>query len=132
MYYNHLPNSNYPKAHLTGIPLDELAKLVHSKSAVSELSSDVNFNIVLPEPEGAVKISNVIFNPPATIVFWDDKTKTVVKDTDGGWEHVQKAKSKKAKRERLIKWKEQGILNAIAKKYYHNYQYELDKWIDEL
>ena len=26
-----------------------------------------------------LKIKNVIFNPPATIVFWDDGTKTVVK-----------------------------------------------------
>lgn len=28
-------------------------------------------------------IKNVIFNPPATIVFWDDKTKTVVKVKEG-------------------------------------------------
>jgi hypothetical protein len=27
-------------------------------------------------------ITNVIFNPPATIVFWSDKTKTVVKCGD--------------------------------------------------
>lgn len=28
-------------------------------------------------------ITNVIFNPPATIVFWDDDTKTVVKCREG-------------------------------------------------
>lgn len=31
----------------------------------------------------AVKITNVIFNAPATIVFWDDGTKTVVKAQNG-------------------------------------------------
>lgn len=30
-----------------------------------------------------VSVKNVIFNPPATIIFWEDKTKTVVKCQDG-------------------------------------------------
>ena len=32
-----------------------------------------------PKPAAAYSIKNVIFNPPATIVFWADNTKTVVK-----------------------------------------------------
>lgn len=77
-----------------------------------------------------VKIKKVLFNPPATIVFWDDGTKTVVVDTDGHWETVKKArKSKRDKK--LMEWKEAGLLNAIAKKFYHNYQYEITKWIEQ-
>ena len=78
------------------------------------------------------RIKRVLFNPPATIVFWNDDTKTVVVDTDGDWEKVQKAKTKKSQKEKLIRWKENGILNAIAKKLYHNYQREFETWIDEL
>lgn len=37
----------------------------------------IPFDIDLGRP--TLKITNVIFNPPATIVFWSDKTKTVVK-----------------------------------------------------
>lgn len=33
--------------------------------------------------DNIVKIKNVIFNPPATIVFWTDGTKTVVKTQNG-------------------------------------------------
>lgn len=33
--------------------------------------------------DDTVKIKNVIFNPPATIVFWTDGTKTVVKTQNG-------------------------------------------------
>ncbi len=32
---------------------------------------------------GGISIKNVIFNPPATIVFWNDNTKTVVKTQNG-------------------------------------------------
>lgn len=30
-----------------------------------------------------LEVRNVIYNPPATIVFWNDDTKTVVKTTEG-------------------------------------------------
>ena len=46
-----------------------------------------------------LRIKNVIFNPPATIVFWNDGTKTVVK----------------AKNE-AFDW-EKGLAMAICKKY---------------
>ena len=85
----------------------------------SNIFNPKELNIIyLPQD---VKITRVIFNPPATIVFWSDGDKTIVKDTDNRWEKVQKAnKSKKAKQ--LAYWKETGILNAIAKKFYKNYQ----------
>ena len=34
-------------------------------------------------PKNEVEIVRVVFNEPATIVFWGDKTKTVVKTQDG-------------------------------------------------
>lgn len=60
-------------------------------------------------------IENVIFNDPATIVFWDDGTKTVVKADDEPFD------------------KEKGLAMAISKKFYGNkgrYFNEFKKWID--
>lgn len=36
-------------------------------------------NEIKPKKTSELEIKNVIFNPPATIVFWADGTKTVVK-----------------------------------------------------
>lgn len=61
------------------------------------------------------KIKNVIFNDPATIVFWTDGTKTVVKAQDGD-----------------IFDPEKGLAMAIAKKALGNkanYCNELKKWL---
>ena len=52
-------------------------------------------------------ISKVIFNPPATIVMWDDGTKTVVKTKTSG---------KKKDQDKFSE--EIGLAMAIAKKYY--------------
>lgn len=52
-------------------------------------------------------ISKVIFNPPATIVMWDDGTKTVVKAKTSG---------KKKDQDKFSE--EIGLAMAIAKKYY--------------
>lgn len=60
-------------------------------------------------------ITNVIFNEPATIVFWSDGTKTVVK-TQGEDEYDP----------------EKGLAMAIAKKHMGNkgsYYNEFDKWL---
>lgn len=61
------------------------------------------------------EIKNVIFNDPATIVFWEDGTKTVVKCQDGDkFDH------------------EKGLAMAIAKKAYGNkgsYCNKLKKWL---
>lgn len=61
------------------------------------------------------EIKNVIFNDPATIVFWDDGTKTVVKCQDGDEFDPEK-----------------GLAMAIAKKAYGNkgnYCNKMKKWL---
>lgn len=61
------------------------------------------------------EIKNVIFNDPATIVFWDDGTKTVVKCQDGDEFDPEK-----------------GLSMAIIKKAYGNkgnYCNKLKKWL---
>lgn len=61
------------------------------------------------------EIKNVIFNDPATIVFWEDRTKTVVKCQDGDEFNPEK-----------------GLAMAIAKKAYGNkgsYCNKLKKWL---
>lgn len=65
------------------------------------------------------EIKKVIFNDPATIVFWNDGTKTVVKKQN---------KDKKKKFD-----KEKGLAMAIAKKYFDNqgsYYNEIRKWCE--
>ena len=61
------------------------------------------------------EIKNVIFNDPATIVFWDDGTKTIVKCQDGDEFDPEK-----------------GLAMAIAKKAYGNkgsYCNKMKKWL---
>ena len=61
------------------------------------------------------EIKNVIFNNPATIVFWEDGTKTVVKCQDGDEFDPEK-----------------GLAMAIAKKAYGNkgnYCNKMKKWL---
>ena len=64
------------------------------------------------------KIKNVIFNDPATIVFWDDGSKTVVKTQDGDEFDPEK-----------------GLAMAISKRalgnqrdYYHTFKKWLKKY----
>lgn len=62
-------------------------------------------------------IKEVIFNPPATIVFWNDGTKTVVKCQND--EHFDA---------------EKGLAMAISKKYFGNkgsYCNQIKKWTDK-
>lgn len=65
-----------------------------------------------PKP---VFITDVMFNPPATIVFWSDDTKTVVKTQCGD-----------------IYDPEKGLAMAISKKFFGNtgrYYKEFTKWV---
>ena len=62
-------------------------------------------------------IKDVIFNNPATIVFWSDGTKTVVKCQEGDTYDPEK-----------------GLTMAIAKKFFGNkgnYCNEINKWMDK-
>lgn len=68
-------------------------------------------------PDGWNKIKKVIFNNPATIVFWQDGTKTVVKCTDGEPYDPEK-----------------GLMAAITKKAFGNqgnYYNQIKKWLPE-
>lgn len=81
-------------------------------AAITGLTSSGNIAVTLD-----YKIKNVIYNPPATIVFWNDNTKTVVKcDEDDKYDKFT------------------GLLLCIAKKLYGNtgrYNNELNKWRPE-
>lgn len=62
-----------------------------------------------------VEIDHVIHNPPATIVFWTDRTKTVVKAQDEDYDP------------------EKGIAMAYVKKIYDNkgsYYNNIKKWVE--
>ncbi len=75
---------------------------------VASLCNDSNF-----------RIEKVIFNDPATIVYWSDGTKTVVK------------KQKEDEKKKFDK--EKGLAMAIAKKYFGNrgsYFDEIKKWCE--
>lgn len=66
-----------------------------------------------------LKIKKVVFNPPATIVFWSDNTKTVVKSSNETYDG------------------EKGMAMAIAKKFLgtndtkSNYYDEFRKWLKD-
>mgnify|MGYP003238161331 CR=1 FL=1 len=85
-----------------------------------ELKATTMLNYVKPirDDVPAAKIVNVIFNAPATIVFWDDNTKTVVKAQNGEKFDPEK-----------------GLAMAIAKKTVGNnrgsYFDLFNKWIKE-
>ena len=82
----------------------------HKFSLDEDLSETLPTIKFRPQP----KIENVIFNDPATIVFWDDGTKTVVKNHDGVFDP------------------EKGLAMAIAKKALGNngsYYEEFKKWL---
>lgn len=69
-------------------------------------------------PPNNLTIKDIIFNPPATIVFWSDNTKTVVKADNEPYDP------------------EKGIAMAISKKmmgdnkyeYYNTFLHWLKKW----
>ena len=92
--------------------LDAALKRRMSNFMYGSYSNHVNCNgFVIPE------IKNVIFNPPATIVFWNDDTKTVVKcQNDEAFDP------------------EKGITMAFFKKMHGNkghYFEEIKKWTEK-
>ena len=65
---------------------------------------------------GPMRIANVIFNDPATVVFWSDGSKTVVKCQEGD-----------------VFDPEKGLAMAITKKFFGNkgcYCNEIKKWTE--
>lgn len=48
----------------------------------NEVISESSFTVMVYEAKNLPTIDKVVFNNPATVVFWNDKTKTVVKCRD--------------------------------------------------
>lgn len=91
--------------------LDDIKPIRTPVNITVKKIGDTSKDTTLPE------IKDVIFNKPATIVFWEDGTKTIVK--------CQK---------RDTYSKETGLAMAIAKKVYGNkgnYNDVFSKWIKE-
>lgn len=94
----------------------------HGEYPSIEVKSILNPYTAFPYNQNtkSLEIVNVIFNPPATIVFWSDNTKTVVK-ADYGYDSYDP---------------EKGIAMAISKKmlgdnkyeYYNTFKHWLKKW----
>lgn len=88
-----------------------------SSSHLNYLKSEKLYFGVLEKPQRLVpEIEKVIFNEPATIVFWKDDTKTVVKAHNEEFDP------------------EKGLAMAISKKALGNqgnYCNEINKWYDE-
>lgn len=82
--------------------------------ATEELAKRYLNSIYGKKPRLVARIKNVIFNDPATIVFWSDNTKTVVKAQDEPFDP------------------EKGLAIAICKKALGNegnYYNEIKKWL---
>ena len=107
--YNMYMNSSYGAE---GISTSNIATGTINNASVS--TRKVAYNSMWKR----TKIKNVIFNDPATIVFWSDGTKTVVKCGEND-----------------IYDPEKGLAMAVAKKYigtnksHSNYIDEFKKWL---
>ena len=107
--YNMYMNSSYGAE---GISTSNVATGTINNASVS--TRKVAYNSMRKR----TKIKNVIFNDPATIVFWSDGTKTVVKCGEND-----------------IYDPEKGLAMAVAKKYlgtnksHSNYMDEFKKWL---
>ena len=112
--YNMYMNSSYGAE---GISTRNVATGAINNSSISTSSTrKVEYNSMWKR----TKIKNVIFNDPATIVFWSDGTKTVVKCGEND-----------------IYDPEKGLAMAVAKKYlgtnksHSNYMDEFKKWLPQ-
>ena len=107
--YNMYMNSSYG---VEGISISNVATGTINNESVS--TRKVAYNSMWKR----TKIKNVIFNDPATIVFWSDGTKTVVKCGEND-----------------IYDPEKGLAMAVAKKYlgtnksHSNYMDEFKRWL---
>jgi hypothetical protein len=87
----------------------ETPSLKNSKSGVAVMKGETKLEMLNPKP------TKVIFNPPATIVFWSDGTKTVVQTRDDDEFDPEK-----------------GLAMAISKKALgnkHEYYHVFKKWL---
>lgn len=88
---------------------DYLDKICHSQMYISDYG-----NFKIPSMIRKPVIKKVVFNDPATIVIWDDGTKTVVKCCEDDEFDPEK-----------------GLVMAISKKALGGSLKEVRKWMDE-
>lgn len=108
--WNNTGNINWNN---TGIFNDAFTNYFKPKYECNVFESNIEKKRIL-EP---LKITKVIFNYPATIVFWSDKTKTIVKCENEAFDE------------------EKGLAMAISKKFLGNkgnYYNEFKKWLPEI
>lgn len=106
------PYNVYFEAKARGIVEDP--KCLRNKE-VGDVHQDLQAILLGVNADPPLKITHVIFNNPATIVFWSDKTKTVVRCQNGDMYDPEK-----------------GLSMAITKKFLGNhfdYFDELRKWL---
>lgn len=73
-------------------------------------------SFLFPVTYERLKIKNVIFNSPATVIFWEDGTKTVVKANNEPFDP------------------EKGLVMGIVKRLFNNrgrYYEEIRKWLPD-
>lgn len=107
-------HATFPTRDFTEDIFNSLEKLLNSSYSTPNLTANTALNSVYGT---GLVIKNVIFNDPATIVFWTDGTKTVVKCQDGDEFDPEK-----------------GLAMAIVKKVFGNqgnYFNEIKKWTDK-
>lgn len=109
------------KSHTIGVCIDNIAPSSRSKDGLYYYSPCVLVVISIDATgiqgftHSSIKIKNVIFNDPATIVFWEDGTKIVVKCSEND-----------------IFDSEKGLAMACAKKLFGNqgnYYNNFTKWL---
>lgn len=113
--------------------LDSLDDFVDALAEISHCSEE-------PDHE----IDRVLYNPPATVVFWKNGGKTVVRDDNmkgvkkSSWDEdedvlvytvpVPEQGLDKTVRTSFKKWKQYGLMCALAKKYVPNLWQTLNEW----
>lgn len=96
---------------------NRIKTILNSIYGIGGIGADFDGDVVVLRSPIYIKIKNVIFNDPATIVFWSDGTKTVVKCQPGDKFDPEK-----------------GLAMAITKKTMGNtgsYYNVFEKWIKE-
>lgn len=117
-------------------PFIESSRCNGSTTVIKKLSDEAQFAADMAFTSGyavgqsdmkKLKIEKVEFNGPATIVWWSDGDKTVVKDDNyeynrgAGYYNPDVRKS----------WEYNGLANAVAKKMLPNYVKQMRKFLSD-
>lgn len=114
-------------------PDDEGTSFLTLKELISSLTDRDDFLDALSlgvQKKIFPDVKNVIFEPPCTIVFWEDGTKTIVKDTEpnSNWATIYQDNDNLE----WIQWKQRGLMQAVFKKLMKsNYLDVIDYWVNK-